>query len=188
MTGRHAADAQDGWVVRFAPLVRAGGRVLDLACGSGRHTRLFHGLGHPVTAVDRDGTALAALAADGIETVAADLEDGSPWPLAAQRFAGIVVVNYLHRPLLRAILDTLECGGVLIYRTFATGNERFGRPSNPAFLLRPGELLDAVAGRLTVIAYEHGTVEEPRPAVVQRLCAVNDPPAAPPRVLPGGSG
>ncbi|MGE0748167.1 MAG: class I SAM-dependent methyltransferase [Rhodospirillales bacterium] len=165
------------WVVRFAALIAPGGACLDLACGGGRHARLLAGRGYPVTAVDRDSDAIAALrTVPGVEATAADLEGGT-WPLAGRQFAGVVVANYLHRPLFPAILDALAPGGVLIYETFAAGNERFGRPRNPDFLLRPGELLDAVRGRLTVVAYEHGVTE--RPAVVQRLCAVNGPgPAA----------
>ncbi|MET0981279.1 MAG: class I SAM-dependent methyltransferase [Telluria sp.] len=160
------------WVRRFAPIVPAG-EVLDLACGSGRHARLFAGLGHPVLAVDRDPEALAATAGAGITTLEIDLEaGGAPWPFEAGRFAGIVVTNYLHRPLLANLCASLAPGGVLIYETFALGNEAFGKPSNPAFLLRPGELLEmATAGRVTVLAYEDGVVTDPKPARVQRLCA-----------------
>jgi hypothetical protein len=100
-----------------------------------------------------------------------DLE-GGPWPFEGQTFDGIVVANYLHRPLFPRLLEALAPGGVLIYETFAAGNERFGKPSNPAFLLKPGELLEAVRGHLDVIAYEALEVSEPRPAVVQRICAV----------------
>jgi len=160
------------WVRRFAPIVPAG-EVLDLACGSGRHARLFAQLGHPVTAVDRDPDALAAAAAPGIVTLQADLEiDGAPWPFEAGRFAGIVVTNYLHRPLLAKLCASLAPGGVLVYETFALGNEAFGKPSNPDFLLRPGELLEmAAAAGLTVLAYEDGVTSDPRAARVQRLCA-----------------
>jgi SAM-dependent methyltransferase len=161
------------WIVRHAGLVQVPGPVLDLAAGSGRHTRFFKGLGHRVTAVDRDVSGLADLAADPlVEVIAADLEDGSPWPLAGQRFGGIVVTNYLHRPLLPLLAAALLPGGVLLYETFARGNERFGRPSNPDFLLRPGELLDlAEVEGLTVRAYRHGTVAEPRPAITQGIVA-----------------
>ncbi|UEM04135.1 class I SAM-dependent methyltransferase [Skermanella rosea] len=165
------------WVVRFAPLVRQGGPVLDVACGSGRHTRLFAGLGHPVTAVDRTLAGVADLAnGSSPELIEADLEDGSPWPLPAdRRFAAVVVTNYLHRPLFPRLLDSLEPGGVLIYETFARGNERFGKPSSPDFLLAPGELLDRVGHQLQVVAFEQGEIDFPRRAVVQRLCAVADP-------------
>jgi len=168
----HGFEAPSAWVARWAALVSPGGRVLDLACGGGRHARCFAARGHPVEAVDRDAAALAAL--DGVEGVTArqaDLE-GGPWPYAGHQFAGIVVVNYLHRPLLPRLLESLAPGGVLIYETFAAGNERYGRPSNPDFLLLPGELLDAVRGRLRVIAFEDLTVSEPKPACVQRICAV----------------
>ena len=160
------------WVRRFAPLVPAG-EVLDLACGGGRHARLFAALGHPVLAVDRDPQALLAAAGPGIATLEHDLErEGAAWPFETGRFAGIVVTNYLHRPLLAELVASLAPGGVLIYETFALGNEAYGKPSNPAFLLRSGELLDmAAGGGLRVLAYEDGVVTEPKPARVQRLCA-----------------
>lgn len=165
-------DAASHWVRRFAALVAPGGRVLDLACGGGRHARLFAGLGHPVEAVDRDTAALAGLSgAAGINTRCADLENG-PWPYAGESFAGIVVANYLHRPLLPLLADALLPEGVLIYETFMAGNEKLGRPSNPAFLLRPDELLEFARGRLHVVAFEQGEVSQPKPAVVQRLCAI----------------
>jgi SAM-dependent methyltransferase len=159
-------------VKRFADLVPDGGTVLDLACGGGRHVRFFLDRGHPVVAVDRDLSGLAGLGpSPRLERIEADLESGGPWPLAGRHFAGTVVANYLHRPLLPAIVAAVAPGGALIYETFATGNERFGRPANPAFLLQPGELLEAVRGRLQVVAYEHLTVAEPRAAVVQRIAA-----------------
>ncbi len=159
------------WVARFAPLVRAGGPVLDVACGGGRHLRLFHRRGHPVTGVDRDLRGVVDLAGDPRATlVQADLETGGPFPVAG-RFAAVVVTNYLHRPLFPALLDALEPGGLLLYETFAVGNARFGRPSSPAFLLRSGELLELARGRLQVVAYEHGEVSSPKAAVVQRLAA-----------------
>lgn len=163
------------WVQRFAAGVAAGGTVLDLACGAGRHTRLFLARGHPVVALDRDTSRLADLAgAAGLEIVQADLEDGGPFPLAGRRFAGLVVTNYLHRPLFPALIAALAPGGVLIYETFAQGNERFGKPRNPDYLLRPSELLEAVRGRLRVLAYEDLTLEVPRPAAVQRICALRE--------------
>lgn len=143
--------------------------MLDVACGAGRHSRHLASLGHEVLAVDRDVTGFAAQPA-GVALVQADLESG-PWPFPGRRFDAIVVTNYLHRPLLPLLVASLEPGGVLIYETFASGNERFGRPSNPDFLLRPGELLEAVRGILRVVAYEDRVVQVPRPAAIQRLCA-----------------
>jgi SAM-dependent methyltransferase len=164
------------WVARFAPLARAGGPVLDIAAGGGRHGRHFLSRGHPVTLVDRLTDALDDLAGrDDAEVVKRDLEDGGPWPFEGRRFAAIVVVNYLHRPLFPHLLAALEPGGVLIYETFARGNERFNRPRNPDHLLKNGELLDLARGRLQIVAYEHGVkATTPHPGVVQRLCAVND--------------
>lgn len=164
--------APSGWITRFAALVPDGGAVLDLACGSGRHTRYFLDRGHPVVAVDIDLSGIGDLGAEGtLERVRADLEADGPFPLAGRRFAAVVVTNYLHRPLLPALVDAVAPGGLLLYETFARGNERFGRPSNPDFLLTPGELLEAVRGRLRVLAYEDLAVTEPRPAAIQRICA-----------------
>jgi SAM-dependent methyltransferase len=175
MLPQHDQLAPSAWVCRFAPLIAAGGAVLDLACGQGRHARHLAGLGYRVEAVDRDRGALAALAATaGITARCADLER-SPWPYGAGVFDGIVVANYLHRPLMAALLDALRPGGVLIYETFALGNEKYGRPSNPEFLLRPDELRQWVQGRLNVLAFEQGSVERPKPAVIQRICAVQRP-------------
>ena len=160
------------WVVRFMHLVPVGASVLDLACGAGRHTALFSGLGYPVTAIDRDIAKLGDLAHQkGVEALSIDLEAGNGWPFPDRLFGAIVVTNYLHRPLFASLVAALAPGGVLIYETFAHGNEQFGKPSNPDFLLKPGELLDAVAGTLAVVAYEHGVVHQPRAAVVQRICA-----------------
>jgi SAM-dependent methyltransferase len=171
-----ALDSPSPWVARFVPLV-PDGEVLDLACGGGRHARLLAGFGRQVLAVDRDADALERAAGEGIRTLQADLENGaggSPfWPFEADRFSGIVVTNYLHRPLLPHILSSLGPGGVLIYETFALGNERFGKPSNPDFLLQPAELLKAAGmASLHVLAFEDGYVDIPRPAMVQRICAV----------------
>lgn len=165
------APAPSPWVRRFASLIETNGNVLDLACGSGRHARFLADLGYRVEAVDRDAEALAALAGvPGVTTRQADLE-GGPWPYHTRAFDAIVVTNYLYRPLLPMLLNALDVNGVLIYETFMVGNERFGKPSNPAFLLRPGELLDVIRRRLAIVAFEQGEVAEPRPAVVQRLCA-----------------
>jgi SAM-dependent methyltransferase len=166
-------DDASPWVRRWAPLIRRG-EVLDLACGSGRHARLLAALGHTVIAVDRDPQALAAAAGEGIEPIEYDVEaPANPWPFKPQSLAGIVVTNYLHRPLLGALAASLAPDGVLIYETFARGNELFGKPSNPDFLLMPGELL-GLAGRggLRVLAFEDGVIDQPRPARIQRLCAV----------------
>ena len=142
-----------------------------MACGRGRHARLLAGLGYRVHAVDRDGEALAALASlPRVDVLQADIEAG-PWPYADRAFDAVVVFNYLFRPLLPVLVGAVQKGGALVYETFALGNERYGRPSNPAFLLRPGELLEAVRGRLRVIAYEDVEVEVPRPAMVQRIFA-----------------
>ncbi|MDD5250619.1 MAG: methyltransferase domain-containing protein [Rhodocyclaceae bacterium] len=163
-------DEPSAWVRRFAPLIPAGGAVLDLACGKGRHARFLASLGHAVEAVDRDADALATLAGTtGIAVRQADLE-GGPWPYYGHAFDGIVVTNYLFRPLLPHLAVALAEGGVLIYETFMVGNERFGKPAAPAHLLRVGELLDLLGKRFTVVAFEQGEVSRPRPAVVQRIC------------------
>jgi SAM-dependent methyltransferase len=171
MTSGAINAAPSPWVVRFAPLIPPGARVLDLACGQGRHSRFLAARLCDVVAVDRDAQALAALAGvPRVTTIAADLEGGQ-WPLSGQRFDAIVVANYLHRPLFPALVASLSVGGIVIYETFAAGNGRFGKPSSPDFLLRPGELLQAF-GALTILAFEQGAVDEPRQAVVQRIAAV----------------
>jgi SAM-dependent methyltransferase len=163
------------WVCGIAGAVVAGGTVLDVAAGSGRHSEYFLARGHPVVAVDRDTSALVRLAPLGkLEIVTADLEAG-PWPFGTRRFAGVVVTNYLYRPLLPTLVDAVAPEGVLIYETFAVGNERFGKPSNPDFLLRPGELKEAVHGQLKIIAYQEGEVDVPRRAVVQSIAAMRMP-------------
>ncbi|HLF40854.1 MAG TPA: methyltransferase domain-containing protein [Acidimicrobiia bacterium] len=163
------------WVARFAPLVPAGGPVLDVACGGGRHTRFFLDRGHDVVAIDRDVSALDdVLGHPRLEVVEFDLEAGRPFPFAGRHFAGVVVTNYLYRPLLPDLVSAVAPGGVLVYETFARGQERFGRPRRPDFLLEPGELLDAVRGALRVVAYEDVVVEDPGPAARQRLAAVRD--------------
>ena len=153
------------WVERWSPLV-ARGTVLDVACGSGRHSQFFLGRNLEVVAVDRKPQQIP-----GARFVQADLEDGSPWPLPGERFEGVVVTNYLNRDLFPVIQESLKPGGVLIYETFMLGNELFGKPSNPAFLLRPGELLECFKG-LAVKGFEEGEVSVPKPAMIQRLCAV----------------
>lgn len=158
-----------GWVRRFAHLVAPGGAVLDVACGGGRHARFFRDRGHPVTAIDRKLDGMAGV--DDIELVEADLE-AAPWPLPGQRFAGIVVTNYLHRPLLAGLAEALAPGGVLLYETFVVGQGEFGRPSSENYLLRPNELLRVFEPTLTIVGFEHGIDYAPNPKAVQRLAAV----------------
>lgn len=168
---RSAAPAP--WIVRFAPLIPAGGEVLDLACGHGRHARLLAGLGYRVEAVDRDAAALGMLAGvANVTTRCADLENG-PWPYYGHVFDGIVVSRYLWRPLFPQIFNCLAEGGVLIYETFMEGQQLYGKPSNPAHLLRIGELLELVGKRFAVIAFEQGEIAgaDGGPQVVQRICA-----------------
>ena len=175
----HTASATPStWLTRFAPLVAAGGEVLDYACGSGRHARWLAQRGFRVEAVDRDGIALQLLhGLPKVHTREADLE-GAAWPLEGRQFDAVVVSNYLFRPRFSLLLALLCPGGVLIYETFMVGNERFGKPSNPEFLLRPNELLERLAGEWTIVAFAQGEVQSPRPAVVQRICAVRGLPAA----------
>jgi SAM-dependent methyltransferase len=163
--------APAAWVARWASLVPQAGRVLDVACGQGRHARWFAARGHAVDAVDRNAEALKSLRdVEHVVPRCADIEAGT-WPYTPGAYACVVVTHYLHRPLFPQLLDALAPGGVLLYETFAMGNERYGRPSNPDFLLKPGELLAVVSGRLWVHAYEDLLVESPRPARVQRICA-----------------
>ena len=136
------------WIVQWAGLIAAGAPILDVAAGSGRHSLFFAERGHPVTSIDRDISAVPSH--PKIESLQADLEDGSPWPLPGRTFGAVIVTNYLHRPLFPKILDALAPAGVLLYETFMEGNERFGRPSRPEFLLKDGELLELVRGRLSV--------------------------------------
>ncbi|KAB8041837.1 class I SAM-dependent methyltransferase [Janthinobacterium aquaticum] len=167
------AEPISGWVRRWAPIIPSG-EVLDLACGNGRHARHLASLGHPVLALDHDPEMLEKATGTNITTSLVDLEaEGAVWPFAAGRFAAVVVTNYLHRPLVDAVVASLASDGVLIYETFAEGNEQFGRPSNPDFLLREGETLAwALQHGLRVVAYEEGRVEQPKAALVQRICAV----------------
>lgn len=159
------------WIARFAHLVAPGGHVLDIAAGHGRHTHFFLARGHRVTATDIDVSDLNVSDEPACTVVETDLESGA-WPFADQRFEAIVVTNYLHRPHFPYLIMNLAAGGVLLYAGFAAGNERFGRPRNPDFLLQPGELLEAFGRDLQIVAYEHGEERAPRRAVRQRLCAV----------------
>jgi SAM-dependent methyltransferase len=167
------------WIRRFCHLVPRGGKVLDLAAGGGRHSRWFLQQGQVVTALDRkvDGlerlkAAISTAGGPQLEIIRADLEDGSPWPLSSRRFDGVIVVNYLHRPLFPDLLASLDAGGVLLYDTFARGQEAYGRPSHPDFLLELGELLARTRG-LQVVAFEQGLVDGTNgPAVRQRIAAI----------------
>jgi SAM-dependent methyltransferase len=161
--------APSDWVQRWARLIPPGGTVLDLACGSGRHVRWLAAQGFRVTGVDRDAEALVPLR-DVAEVIAADLEADGLWPLAGRCFDAVVVTNYLWRPRFADLLALMADGGVLIYETFAAGNEALGRPSRPDFLLQRGELLQRCAG-LRVVAYEDGRLENP-PRCVQRIAAL----------------
>lgn len=173
--GGHADAAPSPWVRRFAPLIAPAGRVLDVACGSGRHLRWLAQQGFRVTGVDCDAAALAPLAALA-EVVVADLEGDDPWPFAGHRFDAVVVTHYLWRPLFPRLRAALDAGGVLIYETFADGQQHIGRPSRPDYLLRHGELLELTQG-LRVVAYEDGFVDHP-PRCVQRIAAIEPDPAA----------
>ena len=164
----HQDLAPSAWVTRFAPLIPAGGRVLDVACGSGRHLRWLAAQGWRVTGVDRDEAAVQPLR-ELAQVMVADIEAG-PWPLPPRAFDGVVVTNYLWRALLPNIKASLAPGGVLIYETFADGQQHIGKPSRPDFLLQPGELLQAFAG-LRVVAFEDGHESRPE-RFVQRLVAV----------------
>ncbi len=168
------ASKPSAWVERFLPLIKTGGLVLDLAAGTGRHLALLRDRSFSVCAVDRDVSALAASAGPFCEVRQIDLEAGAAWALG-YGWDAIIVANYLHRPLLPDIESALAPGGVLIHETFAVGNERFGQPRNPDFLLRPGELLAAFPRLTTTVAFEQGEVPTPRPAVVQRIAAIAGP-------------
>jgi len=195
----HSADSlvdtvePSPWVMRFASLIPQSGEILDLACGSGRHSRLALGLGYRVVAADCSILGLEDLRKQkSLEIVEIDLETANPFVpggiLHGRIFTGIIVTNYLHRLILSSLIGALADDGVLIYETFSVGNERYGHPRNPDYLLRPGELLETARKRLQVIAYENGLIQEPRMAVVQRLCAVNSSPDSlatnPPSIAP----
>lgn len=173
----HGTEAPSAWVQRWAGLIAPGASVLDVACGHGRHMRLLAARGHAVTGVDRAAEAIEAVAGLG-HAVLADIENG-PWPFAGERFGAVVVTNYLWRPLLPTLVDSLAPGGVLIYETFASGHETVGRPARPDFLLQPGELLRVCAG-LRVVAFEDGFCHAPE-RFVQRITAVRAPLPTPER-------
>lgn len=186
--GRHLGPTTpSAWVIRFAPLAPAGGAVLDLACGGGRHGRYFLERGHPVVLLDRDVSDVRDLAGKKeVEIIEADLENGASPPFAGRQFAAVVVTNYLWRPILPLLAGAVADGGLLIYETFALGNEQYSRPRSPDHLLRPGELLEAFGKELQIVAYEHGLRRDPKPRVIQHIAAVKsdapvpiDPPGDP---------
>ncbi len=178
--GHEPSGSPSAWVSAWlAGAPREGATALDLACGRGRHVRLAHGRGYDVTGVDRDAASgvegltqfLETGQWAGVRLIATELEDGAPWPWARDPFDVVIVTNYLHRPRLADVIAAVATDGMLIYETFAIGNERFGKPSNPDFLLRPGELLEVVRGRLTPFAFEHLVLDAPQ-RCVQRIAAV----------------
>ena len=170
-THDHATMTPSPWVERFLPGVPKGGEVLDVACGRGRNLRFALKAGYRVVGLDRNVSGVADLEGKkGVELIEADLEDGSPFPLGTRRFAGVIVVNYLYRLMLSAIIGAVADDGVLIYETFALGHERFGKPSNPDYLLKPNELIDAVTPDLVVVDFEYGLLPK-GPNFVQRIAA-----------------
>ncbi len=166
--------ASSPWVSRYAHLAPEGLPVLDVACGSGRHSRFFLKRGYCVTGVDLDVSDFKLIDdTDQLTLIERDLEDGMVWQFGTQAYGTVVVTNYLHRPILAPLVAAVAPGGVLIYETFAQGNEAYGKPKHPDHLLRPGELIEMVRGKLQIVAYEHGYINRPRRAVVERICAVN---------------
>jgi len=160
------------WVVTHAALIAPKGDVLDLACGNGRHTRFALDQGFRVMAIDINLTGVEDLLdRTNLAVMETDLEEGF-WPLGNAQFDGIIVTNYLHRPLFPHIVGALAPGGVLIYETFMAGNEAYGRPANPDFLLQPNELKD-VCKRLDIVAFEQGLEDDDKPAVKQKIVAIN---------------
>ena len=168
IASHHAGLAPSEWTVRWSHLIAPGATVLDVACGHGRHMQWFAARGHAVTGVDRATEATEAASAYG-RCLTADIESG-PWPFTGETFGAVVVTNYLWRPRMADIVAAVAPGGVLLYETFAAGNETVGKPSRPDFLLQPGELLAACSG-LRVVAYEDGFLAQP-PRFVQRIAAM----------------
>ena len=165
----HHKSQESDWVKRFAHHVPHDSNVLDVACGSGRQGRFFLNKGHQVTFVDKDVTEVGDLVEHpNARMIAGDLEAG-PWPLGKKQFQCMVVTNYLWRPNFKRLL--LHLDGLLIYETFAEGNEQYGRPQNKDFLLQKGELFERIRGHCQVIAYEQRTLHYPSQAIVQRIAA-----------------
>ena len=163
------------WVTRFVTLIAPGGTVLDLASGHGRHTKFLLKNGFKVTSLDANISGLKTISdKNGLEIIEKNLEKCGSWPLGQRQFSGVIVTNYLHRPLFPHIISSLKDNGVLIYETFAIGNQNFGKPTNPKFLLKPGELLAEVFGKLRIVAYEEGFFQTPKKSVKQRICAIKN--------------
>ena len=173
ITDMHGTEAPSNWVTRWTHLLPPQSRVLDLACGAGRHMRWLAENGHRCVGVDRSSEALQVAKAHG-QVIEADIETGD-WPLLGKQFDAVIVTNYLWRPLMPRILESLTPTGFLIYETFALGHEKYGKPSRPDFLLQPGELLQTCS-QMHVIAYENGYSDQP-PKVVQRIVATPQVPA-----------
>ena len=174
LMGQHLLEKPSPWIVKYAPLIPKAGRVLDLACGSGRHAIRLAKQGYQVDAVDRDAQALSSMMGmDNINASIADLE-ADDWLHSDWKYDGLIVSRYLYRPLLHTLAVMLNPGGVLIYETFMAGNEHYGKPSNPDFLLQPNELLEVYSPVLNIVAFEQGEQKTPRPAVMQRICAVKN--------------
>jgi SAM-dependent methyltransferase len=171
MTEQISIEPPSSWIVKYAQLIPKKGRILDLACGSGRHAIWLAKQGYQVDAFDSDAKALANMKGIGNINVSIVDFESDDWPGSDQRYDGIIVSRYLYRPLLSRLAGLLNPGGILIYETFMAGNERYGKPSNPDFLLLPNELLETYSPLLSIIAFEQGEVEMPRPAVTQRICA-----------------
>ena len=171
MTAHNNSEPSD-WVRKWASLVKPGGEVLDLACGEGRHSIFMADLGHKVLATDHDEEKLAVLRGiKNINTLLIDLEkDGLSFK--EKRFSAIIVTNYLYRPFLTSLMKILDQSGVIIYETFSQGNESFGKPSNKSYLLKHHELLDVFRKKLYVVSFEQGRINLPKPAVIQRICAI----------------
>lgn len=169
---KHGLHETSTWVSRFLPGIKQAGSILDVACGAGRHMRLALETGYSVTGIDKDLSQVEDLAErKDVGLIEADLETGRDFPLKDMRYDGVIVTNYLWRPILSDIIGCVADDGVLIYETFAAGHERHGKPCNPDFLLKANELLEAVLPRLTVVAYEHGLRGGDYPKIVQRIAA-----------------
>jgi SAM-dependent methyltransferase len=178
----HGTEAPSAWVKRWSHLIKPQGTVLDVACGYGRHAYYFSQKNHYITLIDRSQEAIESIAiqAHVCEKVVADIEN-QPWPLLGRQFDAVVVTNYLWRPLMPTLLASLATGGVLIYETFAAGNETVGKPMRPDFLLRSGELLE-VCKNLHVVGFENGFTEAAggqTPRFVQRIAAVHEEAVSP---------